>query len=199
MGAKGPPKLNNQQLVKTYKTLHKKATKSPKVRAGRNVALHGRHSDGKVKWNLVRNEYKRLWLEFHPRVKRALEYEERLNRVRELKPKWPENKRIVYVKWIMDGKSEANFNCLAGIVRYENPTWHVNRVYPSRTVTATQFRYNRTAGGIPQALPPQKMASAGSDWVTNPYTQFRWMEGYTYGRYGSPCQALSYRLSHNHY
>lgn len=45
------------------------------------------------------------------------------------------------------------------------------------------------AGGIPQALPANKMASAGSDWATNPATQIRWGLGYIKGRYGSPCNA----------
>ncbi len=39
--------------------------------------------------------------------------------------------------------------------------------------------------GIFQATPGSKMASAGSDWVTNPVTQIRWANGYALGRYGS--------------
>lgn len=45
------------------------------------------------------------------------------------------------------------------------------------------------AYGIPQALPSWKMASAGSDWLTNPATQIRWGMTYVKGRYGSPCAA----------
>jgi len=45
------------------------------------------------------------------------------------------------------------------------------------------------AFGIPQALPGSKMASAGSDWQTNPATQIRWGLGYIKSRYGSPCGA----------
>jgi hypothetical protein len=48
------------------------------------------------------------------------------------------------------------------------------------------------AYGIPQALPGSKMASAGSDWRTNPATQVRWMIGYVNGRYGGSCAALAY-------
>lgn len=47
------------------------------------------------------------------------------------------------------------------------------------------------AYGIPQALPGTKMASAGSDWRTNPVTQIRWMAGYVTGRYGGWTQAWS--------
>ena len=47
------------------------------------------------------------------------------------------------------------------------------------------------AYGIPQALPGSKMASAGSDWKTNPATQIKWGLGYVKGRYGTPCGAWS--------
>ncbi|MFE2883177.1 peptidoglycan DD-metalloendopeptidase family protein [Streptomyces sp. NPDC059272] len=53
------------------------------------------------------------------------------------------------------------------------------------------------AYGIPQALPASKMASAGSDWLTNYATQIRWGLGYIKGRsdYGSPAAAYSKWLS----
>ena len=44
------------------------------------------------------------------------------------------------------------------------------------------------AYGIPQANPGDKMASAGSDWKTNPATQIRWGLGYIKAEYGSPAQ-----------
>lgn len=46
-----------------------------------------------------------------------------------------------------------------------------------------------SAYGIPQALPGNKMASAGADWLTNPATQITWGLGYIKGRYGTPCGA----------
>lgn len=39
--------------------------------------------------------------------------------------------------------------------------------------------------GLGQATPGSKMASAGSDWETNPVTQLRWATGYADSRYGS--------------
>jgi len=39
------------------------------------------------------------------------------------------------------------------------------------------------AYGLPQSYPGSKMASAGSDWKTNPITQLKWMKKYV-GRYG---------------
>lgn len=47
---------------------------------------------------------------------------------------------------------------------------------------------NKASGayGIPQALPADKMASAGRDWKTNPATQIKWGLDYISQRYGSP-------------
>jgi hypothetical protein len=55
------------------------------------------------------------------------------------------------------------------------------------------------AYGIPQALPGSKMASAGSDWETNPATQIEWGLGYIRDRYGSPCGAWGFKQSHGWY
>jgi len=52
--------------------------------------------------------------------------------------------------------------------------------------------------GMVQATPGRKMASAGSDWRTNPITQLRWATGYAVGRYGSWEAAYRHWLSaHN--
>jgi hypothetical protein len=55
------------------------------------------------------------------------------------------------------------------------------------------------AYGIPQALPGSKMASAGSDWQTNPATQIAWGLGYIAERYGTPCSAWGHSQSVNWY
>lgn len=47
------------------------------------------------------------------------------------------------------------------------------------------------AYGIPQALPGSKMASAGSDYLTNYKTQINWGLSYIKSRYGSPSNAWS--------
>jgi len=54
--------------------------------------------------------------------------------------------------------------------------------------------YNESSGayGIPQALPGTKMASAGSDWKTNPITQVKWGLGYIKARYGNACGAWAH-------
>ncbi|GAB3462606.1 hypothetical protein GCM10027570_49210 [Streptomonospora sediminis] len=55
------------------------------------------------------------------------------------------------------------------------------------------------AYGIPQALPGSKMATAGSDWQSNPATQIEWGLGYIDDRYGSPCAAWSHSQSNGWY
>lgn len=59
-------------------------------------------------------------------------------------------------------------------------------------------RYGR-AYGIPQAVPGYKMASAGSDWRTNPLTQVRWGLGYIRARYGTACDAWHHSQQYNWY
>jgi hypothetical protein len=55
------------------------------------------------------------------------------------------------------------------------------------------------AYGIPQALPADKMASAGADYLTNPATQIKWGLGYIQSVYGDPCSAWSFWQGHGYY
>ena len=81
------------------------------------------------------------------------------------------------------GWSSSQFGCLQSLWNRESG-WNP---------TAT----NPTSGayGIPQALPGDKMASAGADWQTDPATQIRWGLGYIKQVYGSPCAAWSHEQS----
>lgn len=74
----------------------------------------------------------------------------------------------------------AQWRCLDQLVWRESRWTHTAR--------------NPTSGayGIPQALPASKLATAGSDWRTNPVTQTRWLLRYVHGRYGAPCSALAF-------
>lgn len=57
--------------------------------------------------------------------------------------------------------------------------------------------YNRSSGayGIPQALPGSKMASAGSDYLTNYQTQIDWGLSYIKSKYGTPSVAWQHSKS----
>ena len=78
------------------------------------------------------------------------------------------------------GWSESDFNCVVYLWNKEsgwNPT-----------------AYNKRSGayGIPQALPATKMASAGSDYMTNYKTQINWGLSYIKSRYGTPIAAYNH-------
>ena len=55
------------------------------------------------------------------------------------------------------------------------------------------------AYGIPQALPGDKMASAGADWETDPTTQITWGLTYISQVYGTPCGAWDHELADGWY
>lgn len=78
------------------------------------------------------------------------------------------------------GWGADQYNCLVSLWNRESH-WNV-------------YAHNTGSGayGIPQALPGEKMASAGADWQTNPTTQIIWGLGYIEGRYGSPCGAWAH-------
>ncbi|MDO4258258.1 MAG: ubiquitin-like domain-containing protein [Actinomycetaceae bacterium] len=78
------------------------------------------------------------------------------------------------------GWSDSEFQCLVKLWERES-NWNPYAENPSSG-----------AYGIPQSLPGSKMASAGSDWQTNPATQITWGLGYIAGRYGTPCGALGH-------
>ncbi|MET9468905.1 transglycosylase SLT domain-containing protein [Streptomyces sp. NPDC006544] len=83
-------------------------------------------------------------------------------------------------------KDPAQFAAFDKIISHESGWNH----------TAT----NSSSGayGLVQALPASKMASAGSDWKTNPATQIKWGLDYMNSRYGSPVGAWNF-WSANHW
>ena len=85
------------------------------------------------------------------------------------------------------GWSDNDFSCLVSLWNRESG-WNPNT-------------RNRSSGayGIPQALPASKMASAGSDYMTNYKTQINWGLSYISSRYGSPSSAWSYFQSNGWY
>ncbi len=82
----------------------------------------------------------------------------------------------------MYGWGDDQFGCLVDLWNRESG-WNVYAQNPSG------------AYGIPQALPGDKMATAGADWATNAATQIKWGLGYIAGRYGNPCGAWSHSES----
>ncbi|WP_330457591.1 transglycosylase SLT domain-containing protein [Streptomyces sp. NBC_00820] len=81
----------------------------------------------------------------------------------------------------------AQYNAFNKIVSHESG-WN-----PSATNSSSG------AYGLVQALPGSKMASAGSDWKTNPATQIKWGLNYMNSRYGSPVQAWNFWQTNHWY
>ncbi|MDG9721117.1 transglycosylase SLT domain-containing protein [Streptomyces sp. DH24] len=81
----------------------------------------------------------------------------------------------------------AQYQCFSKIVEHESG-WDVN------ATNASSGAY-----GLVQALPGSKMASAGSDWKTNPATQIEWGLDYMKDRYGSACGAWDFWQSNGWY
>jgi hypothetical protein len=81
------------------------------------------------------------------------------------------------------GWSDGQFSCLDSLWTRES-NWNYRAENPSSG-----------AYGIPQALPGDKMASAGSDWRTNPATQIEWGLGYIRDVYGTLCGAWEHSQS----
>lgn len=78
------------------------------------------------------------------------------------------------------GWTENDFNCLVKLWERES-NWNPNA-------------HNSSSGahGICQALPASKMASEGSDYMTNYKTQIRWGLKYIKNRYGTPTNAWAH-------
>lgn len=89
--------------------------------------------------------------------------------------------------WLKQAGITGDFDKWNFIINHESG-WNPKAQNPSSS-----------AYGIGQALPPSKMASFGSDYMTNPITQLKWMKSYVNGRYGGINGAYKWWKSHNWY
>lgn len=112
------------------------------------------------------------------RAARLAEAQRRASRTRRASVSYGSPRAIAQAMVAERGWSSSQFSCLDSLWQKESG-WRTYASNPSG------------AYGIPQALPGSKMATAGSDWRTNPATQIRWGLGYISGRYGTPCAAWS--------
>jgi len=78
------------------------------------------------------------------------------------------------------GWDEGQYSCLVALWNRESH-WNVHA-------------YNASSGayGIPQAVPGNKMASAGPDWRNDATTQIAWGLSYIKSRYATPCGAWAH-------
>jgi hypothetical protein len=169
-----------------HKTLHQK------IAFLRHAVRHDRHM---IKVTTARLRIRRLVADgaatFSPRYEAA-----KLHRTRAALA-WHRHMLVRYLAVVARrrsaarpslGRLRAYAGCLAPIIDIEDPEWSATRANPTSG-----------AYGLPQALPGSKMASAGRDWATNPYTQIRWMRGYVNGRYGSCAGAMAHENAYGWY
>ncbi len=83
----------------------------------------------------------------------------------------------------------SQMQCLSSVWIWESG-WRWNAQYPDTTPYTGAY-------GIPQSDPGSKMASAGSDWLTNPDTQIKWGVGYVAGAYDHDACSAWYSETHN--
>jgi len=81
----------------------------------------------------------------------------------------------------------GQFHCFDEVITHESG-WDVTAVNPGSG-----------AYGLGQALPGDKMASAGADWRGSASVQIRWVLGYMDSSYGSPCGAWDFWQAHSWY
>ncbi|MEU6675741.1 transglycosylase SLT domain-containing protein [Streptomyces sp. NPDC046925] len=96
----------------------------------------------------------------------------------------PTSAKAIAKKMIPD---PAQYKAFSKIVEHESG-WN-----------ATATNSSSGAYGLVQALPASKMASAGSDWKTNPETQIKWGLDYMNDRYGSPVGAWNHWQANGSY
>jgi hypothetical protein len=101
----------------------------------------------------------------------------------------PEDPREIAQQMMAEeyGWGAGEFSCLDQLWISES-NWEVDATNPTSG-----------AYGIPQSLPAEKMASAGSDWRTNPATQIEWGLNYIDLSYGTPCSAWEFKQANDWY
>ncbi len=96
--------------------------------------------------------------------------------------------------WQIAGSLMPDYHWTSWQFHYLNLLW-------MRESGWNRFAYNHSSGayGIPQAVPGDKMASAGPDWRTSARTQIIWGMGYIKSRYGDPWNAWQHELRYGWY
>lgn len=97
------------------------------------------------------------------------------------------------------GISPGDYEYVDYIVSHESG-WCPTKAQGQRDCPPIPTNPNTPNGyGLCQSTPGSKMASAGSDWQTNPVTQLRWCSSYAIGRYGSWGAAYNHWLTYRNW
>jgi hypothetical protein len=106
----------------------------------------------------------------------------------------PETTSAVNAPVVTPPTSHEELMAQAGI---DQNDWAAANYIISHESSWREFAQEPTSGayGLCQSLPAIKMASAGSDWQTNPVTQLKWCAQYANDRYGGWQGAYAHWLS----
>ena len=137
----------------------------------------------------LEDENKNLNSEKEELQKKNKELEDKLQAKLEAQKKSQEQAKLASQKTTQITGTCADWMKQAGITDTVNANFifqHESGCNPRAT--------NKSSGayGVCQALPGNKMASAGSDWQTNPVTQMKWCNTYAQQRYGSWANAVAF-------
>lgn len=98
------------------------------------------------------------------------------------------------------GVASGDQGYAAFIIDHENASWCPTRWQGQSGCPASYAPIHNESDqvgyGLCQATPGSKMATAGSDWRTNPVTQMRWCSDYATGRYGNWLAAYTFKAIH---
>ena len=86
----------------------------------------------------------------------------------------------------------------ANNVLFGTSYWTAMETIVQRESGFNPYSQNSSSGayGLCQSLPANKMATFGSDYLTNPITQINWCLNYVKSRYGNPLNALYFWNQH---
>ena len=79
-----------------------------------------------------------------------------------------------------------DYTCLSTIIMAES-SWNPHNISPTHDY------------GLPQRHMPTHTKKQIKAWLTDTHKQLQWMIAYTKARYGSPCQAATFRDKNNWY
>ena len=80
----------------------------------------------------------------------------------------------------------TDYTCLASIIKAES-SWNPHNISPTHDY------------GLPQRHMPTHTPKQIKAWLSDTHKQLTWMIAYTKARYGSPCQAATFRDKNNWY
>lgn len=116
----------------------------------------------------------------------------------EAKPEPQQERPVEQPKPVVQALPTSKTELMAAAGIPESEYSHVDYIV-SKESSWNHLAVNKSSGatGLCQSLPASKMATEGSDYLTNPITQLKWCHKYAHQRYGSWYSAFAFWRSNN--